>query len=203
MLVEQPVQTMIGRFEWQGPSTVGPSVDLSYPADLFTYAIVPDSSRFHLDLIDSGACLRANLRWTTQMNVGDIAFEFEAQPAKADECVKAIVAELPKMSQDDYFTDQELKDAVTAAEMDQALQREAPSELAHSLSFWWTSSRLEEASTVPPPLAAPVPLTERPPSAAARTLTPRSVETASMPMRILRIMVIGTSCARAMLVLIG
>jgi zinc protease len=47
------------------------------------------------------------------------------------------------MQSPDYVTDSELKTAAFRAEVDQARERETPSELAHIVSFWWASSGLD------------------------------------------------------------
>jgi zinc protease len=143
VVVEQPVRAVAGQFLWHGPSTVGKDVELTYAADLLTLALSEPSSRFQRTLVDGGACLAVNLVWTTQMNVGPISASFQAMPDKTDACAKAVLAELPKLKEPGYFSDEELKAAAYRAELDQMQQREKPSELAHSLSFWWTSAGLD------------------------------------------------------------
>src|SRR5712691_6794373 len=139
VLIEQPVRTVNGVLEWEGPSTAGKEIPLTYPADLLAFAVREPSSRMQRDLVDSGACVQVNFNWLTQMNVGPITMNFQAVPDKVDDCIKAILAELPKIKQDDYLSDQEIKDAVHSAEVQEALDREQPSQLAHTLTFWWTS----------------------------------------------------------------
>jgi zinc protease len=143
VLVEQPVSTISGVLEWQGPSTVGKDVDLTYAADILSYVTAEAPSHFQKDLVDSGACVNASLSWFTQMNVGPISVNFEAAPEKADACVSAILAELPRLKSPDYESDTELQSAAYRAEVDQARERETPSGLAHSLSFWWSSAGLD------------------------------------------------------------
>lgn len=143
VLVEQPVQTFSGSLNWHGPSTVGPSVPDTYAADLLSTAISEPSSKFQKDLVDSGACVRAGMGWQTQKNVGPITVSFEAAPDKIDVCTKAVLAELPKMKQPDYLSDEELKNAAHRIEVDQAHERESTSGLSHSLTFWWASAGLD------------------------------------------------------------
>lgn len=144
VLVEQPVRAPIVRFSWHGPSTVGKDVDLTYAADLLSYALGESSSKFQRALVDSGACANVGpLSWYTQMNTGPISVTAQAQPEKIDECTKAILAELPKLMEPDYLSDDELANAAFRAEVDQIRQREKPSELANNLTFWWTSAGLD------------------------------------------------------------
>jgi zinc protease len=143
VLVEQPVATVTGELEWQGPSSVGDDVDLTYAADVQTLALTQPASRFQKALVDSGACLGVSFAWFTQRNTGPIQLQFDATPAKAIGCIEAIKAELPKMAEPDYLSEEELKDAAHALEVQRALEIEQPSELAHTLSFWWTSAGLD------------------------------------------------------------
>src|SRR5262249_42140487 len=94
-------------------------------------------------LVDSGACLRANMTWFTQINTGPITLAFEATPDKIDDCLKAIVAELPKMRAPDYLSDAELRNAAHTLEVQDVLGRELPSQYAHQITFWWSSAGLD------------------------------------------------------------
>ena len=140
--LQQPVENVSLEMVWHGPSTVGDHVELTYAADLLGYALQEPSSPFQKRLVDSGACVRAGFNWSTQMNVGPITLGLEATPDKVDECISAALAELPKMKRNDYLSDEELRNAVRRLEVDQALEREKPSELAHVLTFWWCSAGL-------------------------------------------------------------
>ena len=142
VLLEQPVETVNIEMVWHGPSTVDDHVELTYPADLLGYAIQEPSSPFQKNLVESGACVHAAFSWSTQMNVGPIALGLEATPDKVDECLKTAIAELPRMKGSDYLSDEELRNASHRLEVDQALEREKPSELAHVLTFWWCSAGL-------------------------------------------------------------
>jgi zinc protease len=42
----------------------------------------------------------------------------------------------------EYLSDEELRNAAHRLEVDQALEREKPSELSHVLTFWWCSAGL-------------------------------------------------------------
>ena len=143
VVVQQPVQGAVAQLSWHGPSTVGKDVELTYAADVLANVVAEPSSRFQRDLVDSGACLGASFSWYTQANVGPITAGVEAPPEKIDDCLRGLVAELPKLKDPDYLTDDELKNAVFRASVDDMLDRERPSALAHSLTFWWTSAGLD------------------------------------------------------------
>jgi zinc protease len=157
VLVEQPVATVTGEFVWQGPSTVGNDVELTYAADLQTLALLQPASRFQKALVDSGVCLAVNFAWFSQRNTGPVQLQFDATPDKAVACIEAIQAELPAMAEPDYLTPEELRDAAHLLEVQRALEIEQPSELAHTLSFWWTSAGLDYYRTYLPKTRAVTP----------------------------------------------
>ena len=53
------------------------------------------------------------------------------------------MAELPKITEPGYVSDAELRDAAFSAEVAQAMDRERPSQLTHTITFWWTSAGLD------------------------------------------------------------
>lgn len=141
--VEQPVRTMTASFNWHGPSTEGPDVASTYAADLLGYAVAQPSSTFQKDLVDSGACVAASFSWQTQRNVGPVTLQVTAAPEKGESCLAAALAELPKMREPGYLSDEEMKNAALALRVDFASQREKPSTYAHALTFWWASAGLD------------------------------------------------------------
>jgi zinc protease len=143
VLVEQPVQTLTGVITWHGPSVVGDEIPLTYAADVLSVAVGEPSSKFQQALVDSGACLGVGFTWFTQMNTGPISLNFAATPDKAEACVRAILAELPKMKAPDYLTDAEMRNAAHTIEVGLVRERERPSELAHGITFWWSSAGLD------------------------------------------------------------
>jgi zinc protease len=141
--VVQPVQTVTMMLEWHGPSTVGKDVDLTYAADVLGTALDEPSSKFQKALVDSGACVRAGMGWITRMNTGPIMLSLEATPEKADACVKAAMAELPKLKAPDFLSAEEMRNAALRLEVQQVLERERPSAFANSIAFWWASAGLD------------------------------------------------------------
>ncbi len=142
VVVPQPVETVSLVFEWQGPSASDGGLPATYAADLLTAMIDLPSSGFQRDLVDSGACVRADLSWYTQAHVGPIAFALEAAPNRVDACLSAAVAELPRLARADTFTDRDFRDGVTRLTVERAAEQEAPSAYAHILTFWWSTTSL-------------------------------------------------------------
>ena len=137
------MQSYTGQVVWHGPSTVGKGVELTYAADLLATALGEPSSKFQKALVDSGACVSASFSWYTQKNTGPITLGFEAAPERADACVKAAFAELPKIAEAGYLTDEEMANAAHSIEIDRVRERERVSAYAHLLTFWWTVASLD------------------------------------------------------------
>lgn len=142
-MVEKPVQSFVGSVVWHGPSTVPGELDATYAADALGTVVAEPSSRFQKSLVDSGACVSANLSWYTQRNVGPISLRFQAAPDKIDTCVRAVFKEIDELAKPGYVTPDELASAAHTLEIDQIKEREKPSSLAHVITFWWASAGLD------------------------------------------------------------
>jgi zinc protease len=146
VIVVQPVQTVALAFQWHGPSArsdLSPEqLQAGFAADLLSTLVAQPASRFQRDLVESGACVRAELGWFTQAHVGPVSYGLEAAPGKADECLKAALAELTKLSDPVFFSDDEMRNALTQLEVHKALDRESISSYAHVLTFYWSSTGL-------------------------------------------------------------
>jgi zinc protease len=143
VVVEQPVQQFTAELVWQGPSTVGKDVDLTYAADLLGLALAEPSSRFQKALVESGACVEADLSWQTQRHVGPITLAVQAAPDRIEACLKAAFAELRKIKDPSYLSDEEMRNAAHALEMQMIHERERSSAYAHTITFWWASAGLD------------------------------------------------------------
>jgi predicted Zn-dependent peptidase len=60
-----------------------------------------------------------------------------------DACVRAVFAELPKMKEASYLSDEELANAAYSIEVGLIHERERPSSYAHTITFWWASAGLD------------------------------------------------------------
>jgi zinc protease len=83
------------------------------------------------------------LSWSTQRNVGPVTVGFQAAPDKVDACVAAVLAELPKIKDPAYLSDDEMANAAHTIEVDMVREREKSSSYAHTISFWWASAGLD------------------------------------------------------------
>ncbi len=142
VVVLQPVQSVALGFQWHGPSARGEELPETYAADLLSAIVGQAGSRFQRDLVDSGACVRADLSWETQAHVGPIAYGLEAAPDRVDACLKAAILELPRLADPESYSDEEMRNAATQLEVHKALEREATSAFAHLLTFFWSTTGL-------------------------------------------------------------
>lgn len=143
VVVERPVQVIVGSMTWHGPSVVENELAMTYAADAFTAALAEPSSKWTKATQQSGACVFAQISWQSQQNVGPISVSFQATTGKVDACVTAILGELSKMESPDYASQDEMHRGSHMLEVQQVHEREKPSELAHQLTFWWCVASID------------------------------------------------------------
>lgn len=127
---------------WHGPS-IGKDNKGTYAADVFSYILQQPDSRFQRNLVDSGLASSAAINYYTQRNVGPITVFLITTPDKAKAALKAAYAEIDQFTSTGYFTDAELENSKTILENTDLFDREKPSEYAHTLGFWWSSTGIE------------------------------------------------------------
>lgn len=142
VIVEQPVQNVLMQIGWHGPS-VGKDDAATYAADVFSYILSQPNSRFQRAMVDSGLTVSASINYYTQRNVGPINVLVQTAPDKAKAALKAVYAEVAQFDKPDYFTNEELESAKTILESLELFDREKPSEYAHTLGFWWSSTGID------------------------------------------------------------
>ncbi len=133
---EQNVFIQIG---WQGPS-IGKDDASTYAADVFSYILSQPDHRFQRNLVDSGLASSAAINYYTQRNIGPITIFLITTPEKAKAALKATYAEIDKFTDPQYFAAEELSNSKTILESTDLFEREKPSEYAHTLGFWWSST---------------------------------------------------------------
>jgi zinc protease len=127
---------------WHGPS-IGKDDAATYAADVFSYIISQPNSRFQRNMVDSGLTASAGLGYYTQRNVGPINLMMVTRPENAKKALAAVYKEIDGFTRPDYFTDEELDSAKTILESNDLFEREKPSEYAHTLAFWWSSTGID------------------------------------------------------------
>lgn len=136
---EQNVLIQIG---WHGPS-IGKDDKATYAADVFSYILQQPDSRFQRKLVDSGLASGVAFNYYTQRNVGPISLSVVTTPEKAKSALAAAYSEIAEFGQPGYFTDEELENSKTILESSDLFDREKPSEYAHTLGFWWSSTGID------------------------------------------------------------
>jgi len=137
-----PIQGTVVQVGWQGPS-IGKDDAATYAADVFSWILRQQNSRFQRALVDTGLVTAVGFGYYTQRNVGPITLTVQTTPEQARAAMKAVYAEIARFNDPGYYTDEELESAKVALEADALFDREKPSEYAHTVSFWWSSTGLE------------------------------------------------------------
>ena len=141
-VILQPVQNVIFNIGWHGPS-IGKDNPATYAADVFSFILRQQNSRFQRNLVDTGLVTGVDLGYYTQRNVGPIALIAQTTPDKARAAIKALHEEVAHFADKDYYTDEELESAKALLEADDLYSREKLSDYTHTLSFWWASTGLD------------------------------------------------------------
>ena len=142
VVVEQPVNTVTVSISWQGPS-VTRDPEATYAADLLATALANPTSKFYKALVESGLAFGVGFSYFTQMHVGPISIQGQTTPDKALALHRAILAEVEKLDDPGYVTDQELAAAKSQVEVAQIYEREQASSFAHTVGFWWAVTGLD------------------------------------------------------------
>ena len=142
VVVEKPVNVVGVMIVWQGPS-VSKDPKATYAADVLSYINSQETSKFTKALVESGLAYGVNFGYYTLNHTGPITLFAQTSPEKYQDFMKAVDKELQMMTSDDYFTDEQLKNAKTILAIDEEYGREKPSQYAHSVGFWWAVAGLD------------------------------------------------------------
>ncbi len=142
VIVNKPVQVISGTLALHGPS-VRKDPTATYAADVFSFILAQENSRFHKALVDSGLTLGAGISYYTLNQTGPINISFATTPDKLDAAVAALLEEVSHFADDDYFTDEQIRTAKTLLAVDHIYGQEKMSSYAHTVSFWWAVAGLD------------------------------------------------------------
>ncbi len=142
VVVERDVQVPFVEFSMHGPS-VTQDPKATFAADVLSYILSQPTSKFHKNLVDSGLTLGAGLSYYTQKYTGPISISAQVPPDKVPAAIQAILMELPKMVEPDYFSDEQLTSAKTILAIEDLYSREKLSSFTHTISFWWATAGLD------------------------------------------------------------
>jgi zinc protease len=142
VIVEQPVGQVTVEIKWQGPS-VTRDPEATYAADVLAQVLSNPTSAFQKALVESGLAFSAGFSYYTQKHVGPISLSAQTTPDKVLAVHAALQAELAKLGQPGYITEEQLRAAKTQVRVAETYGREQASSFAHSVGFWWAVSGLD------------------------------------------------------------
>lgn len=136
VVVEREIQTPSLQIYWQGPK-VNEDPGATYAADVLSYVLGQQTSEFYKALVDSGITLGAGMGYFTQRFTGPAYLAADMQPDKVREALKAIFIEIERLTDPNYFTDEQLESAKTILAVQEIYGRERTSSFANTVTFWW------------------------------------------------------------------
>jgi zinc protease len=134
-------QTPFMMLQWQGPDYRHDSA-ATLAADLFSSVLNLNSSKWQQALIDKGLATYISMNYQTAKYVGPVTLFAVPNPGKMKEFYTELINQVNKMSDTDYFTDEQLATAKANLIRDKIRQVEKPSSLPSQMSFWWCSTSL-------------------------------------------------------------
>ena len=140
--VIQPVETVTMQQSWHGPGMTA-DMPATFAADVFSFIVGQPTSRFHRNLIDSGAFDEASISYFSQVHTGPINFTGVTSADRFEKARRAWAEELKHVTDAGYFTDEELKFAKDQLEVSEIYGRERTSDFVHTVSFWWATGGLK------------------------------------------------------------
>lgn len=142
LVVERDINVPYIQFNWHGPS-VGADPAGTYAADVLSFILSQPTSGFQKRLVDSGLTLGAGLSYYTQAHTGPISIAAQVPAANIDDALRAMLLEVHKLGNPEYFSDAQLQNAKTILEVQETYGREKISSFAHTVSFWWATAGLD------------------------------------------------------------
>lgn len=125
-----------------GPDTRN-DLKATYAADVFSFLLKQNSSKFQQALIDSGLAFGADVSYQTCKYTGAIVIVAVPHPDKIKEVINIVEEHINEWDSDTYFTDEQLETAKTLLAVDDAHAREKTSEFVHTVTFWWASATID------------------------------------------------------------
>lgn len=137
VIVERPVNAVTLQISMQGPSLTK-DTKATFAADVLSFILQQNNSEFQKRLVDSGLFTNVNLGYYTQDHTGPITIFAQTTADKFEEAQKALFEELDKLSDPDYFIDEQMEYAKTQLEISEMYGQEQASTFIHTLGFWWS-----------------------------------------------------------------
>jgi zinc protease len=127
---------------WHGPDT-RKDVKATYTADVFSYIVNLESSKFSKELIDAGLALESGLGYSTDIYTGPISIRIVPNPNKIKECLAKLEEHIGMWDSDSYFTDEQMTSAKNQLAIQEKYRMEQTSGYSHSLGMNWAIKDLD------------------------------------------------------------
>jgi len=137
VIIEKPVNAITLLFAWQGPS-MSKDTKSTYAADVLSYILSQQDSQFQKRLVESGLFTFIGLSYYSLDHTGPISVQAQTTADKYHEADNALFEELGKLTQVDYYTEEQLANAKTQLEISEMYSHERPSSFVHGVGFWWS-----------------------------------------------------------------
>jgi zinc protease len=141
-ITESPIaQVPFMMFSWHGPDTRNGRYD-THVADVFSYILSQNSSRFQKDLVDKGLALNVSIGYQTQKHTGPITLQVVPVADKIAACLAEVKSQVSLWDTDTYITDEQLETAKRQLEIQTLQGYDIASDLPHTVAYWWCSADL-------------------------------------------------------------
>ena len=127
---------------WHGPDT-RKDLPATYAADVFSFIINQNSSKFSKALVDAGLALQVNIGYLTLAHTGPISVFVVPNPNKIQECIAEVKKQIALWDTDAYITDEQIETAKRQLEISQVKEEEITSNFTHTISFWWAAASID------------------------------------------------------------
>jgi zinc protease len=142
-VMESPLaQTPIVMYWWHGPDTRYDSAS-TIAAKVFQTILGMNSSKWQQALIDKGLASSADVDYDFEKYVGPIDINLRPNPDKLQICNTEVLHQIKQWGNDDYFSDEQLRDAKEIMRRNAIRQKEEPSAQASIVTAAWCSSSLD------------------------------------------------------------
>ncbi|AWV89314.1 M16 family metallopeptidase [Bradymonas sediminis] len=142
LVVERDIKVPYLQFSWHGPSVTEDPVG-TYAADVLSFILSQPTSGFQKRLVETGLTLGAGISYYTQAHTGPINLAAQVPAENIDEALRAMILEVNKLANPEYFSDAQLQNAKTILAVQDTYGREKISSFAHTVSFWWATAGLD------------------------------------------------------------
>ncbi|HQV00481.1 MAG: insulinase family protein [Bacteroidia bacterium] len=126
---------------YHGPDTRN-DLPATYAADVFSFILGLQSSKFQKALVDGGLAYQAAIGYQTCKYTGPINVQLVPNPMKMKEAYQELQKQISLFDTDDYFTDEQLEMAKNQLAIQDTYSKEKTSDFVHTVTFWWASASI-------------------------------------------------------------